>query len=68
LKLKCDEPLSDFAFKFNLRRYTVVTYLHGTKAGPLYPILWDTLGGVTVSLAVTKTAQVELKSGRSASP
>ena len=21
LKLKCDEPLSNFAFKFNLRRY-----------------------------------------------
>ena len=21
LKLQCDEPLSDFAFKFNLRRY-----------------------------------------------
>jgi hypothetical protein len=24
LKLKCDEPLSDFAFNFNLRRYTEV--------------------------------------------
>jgi hypothetical protein len=24
LKLKCDEPLSDFAFNFNLRRYTAV--------------------------------------------
>jgi hypothetical protein len=23
LKLKCDEPLSEFAFKFNLCRYTV---------------------------------------------
>jgi len=23
LKLKCDEPLSNFAFKFNLRRYTL---------------------------------------------
>jgi hypothetical protein len=22
LKLNCDEPLSDFAFKFNVRRYT----------------------------------------------
>jgi hypothetical protein len=22
LKLKCDEPLSNFAFKFNWRRYT----------------------------------------------
>jgi hypothetical protein len=22
LKLKCDEPLSNFAFKINLRRYT----------------------------------------------
>jgi hypothetical protein len=25
LKLKCDEPLSNFAFKFNLRRYIKVT-------------------------------------------
>jgi hypothetical protein len=24
-KLKCDEPLSDFAFKCNLRRYTTAT-------------------------------------------
>jgi hypothetical protein len=24
LKLKCEEPLSNFAFKFNLRRYTLV--------------------------------------------
>ena len=24
LKLKCDEPLSNVAFKFNLRRYNVV--------------------------------------------
>jgi hypothetical protein len=24
LKLKCDEPLSNFAFNFNLRRYTTV--------------------------------------------
>jgi len=23
LKLKCDQPLSNFAFRFNLRRYTV---------------------------------------------
>jgi hypothetical protein len=23
LKLKCDEPLSNFAFNFNLRRYTM---------------------------------------------
>ena len=24
MKLKCDEPLSSFAFEFNLRRYTLV--------------------------------------------
>ena len=24
MKLKCDEPLSNFAFKFNVRRYTKV--------------------------------------------
>jgi hypothetical protein len=27
LKLKCDEPLSNFAFNFNLRRYTMLTSL-----------------------------------------
>jgi hypothetical protein len=27
LKLECDELLSSFAFKFNLRRYTVVTII-----------------------------------------
>jgi hypothetical protein len=26
LKLKCDESLSSFAFKFNLRRYSVVDF------------------------------------------
>jgi hypothetical protein len=25
LKLKCDDPLSNFAFNFNLRRYTTVS-------------------------------------------
>ena len=25
MKLKCDAPLSNFAFNFNLRRYTMVT-------------------------------------------
>ena len=27
LKLKCDEPLSIFAFKFNLRHYNKVPYI-----------------------------------------
>jgi hypothetical protein len=31
LKLKHDKPVSEFAFKFNLRRYTVATIV-------LYPI------------------------------
>ena len=26
LRLRCDEPLSDFAFNFNLRRYTQVFF------------------------------------------
>jgi hypothetical protein len=34
LKLKCDEPLSDFAFKFNLRRYTM-----GISANTRYQIV-----------------------------
>jgi len=35
LKLKCDETLSNFAFKFNLRRYIVHAPLDAdTEAGP----------------------------------
>ena len=30
LKLKCDEPLSNFAFKFNLRRYTQAAWAAST--------------------------------------
>ena len=26
MKLKCDEPLSNFAFNFNLRRYSMVGF------------------------------------------
>jgi len=32
LKLKCDEPLSNFAFKFNLRHYTKVQRAGAPKA------------------------------------
>jgi hypothetical protein len=32
LKLNCDEPLSSFAFKFNLRRYTVVGQVNEDEA------------------------------------
>jgi hypothetical protein len=28
LKLKCDEPLSNFAFNFNLRRYIMEAFTH----------------------------------------
>jgi len=28
-KVKCDEPLSDFAFEFNLRRYNLVFEYYG---------------------------------------
>jgi hypothetical protein len=37
LKLKCDEPLSDFAFKFNLRRYTLEALAVLRKASA-YPV------------------------------
>ena len=37
LKLKCDILLSDFAFKFNLRRYSKVTFrLLNKKWGAIY--------------------------------
>jgi len=32
LKLKCDEPLSNFAFNFRLRRYTLVGKMQGEWA------------------------------------
>jgi len=35
LKLKCDGPLSNFAFNFNLRRYTEVVQ-ETLKCDPLY--------------------------------
>jgi hypothetical protein len=38
MKLECDEPLSNFAFKFNLRRYTKdylrFTAMFNITAGP----------------------------------
>ena len=34
LKLQCDGSLSNFAFNFNLRRYTTVAY-HGISGPPL---------------------------------
>ena len=33
LKLKSDEPLSNFAFNFNLRRYSVADGAHAHKPG-----------------------------------
>ena len=33
LKLKCDELLSNFAFKFSLRRYIMRQYLAALEAG-----------------------------------
>ena len=48
LKLKCHESLSNFAFKFNLRRYTkeavLVRYGHAplSKAGAFTPPLLTT--------------------------
>jgi hypothetical protein len=35
LKLKCDEPLSSFDFNFNLRHYTVVDCVDGSRAAGL---------------------------------
>ena len=36
LTLKCDEPLSSFAFKFILRRYNEVVLLKFSKRPPQY--------------------------------
>jgi len=44
LKLKCDEPLSDFAFNFNLRRYSKVGMLRDAKTNerkPVYMFPWQ---------------------------
>jgi alkylation response protein AidB-like acyl-CoA dehydrogenase len=43
LKLKCDEPLSNFAFSFNLRRYK-----EGTRSGG--GIAWAMMGGLGIGL------------------
>jgi len=37
LKLECDDPLSNFAFNFNLRRYNEVTGKHVWRVGAHYP-------------------------------
>jgi hypothetical protein len=36
LRLKCDEPLSKIAFKFNLRRYTAVGITHPTPPSAMF--------------------------------
>jgi len=89
LKLNCDIPLSNFAFKFNLRRYTEVLEvwsrrrrrqagegaalraLHGHPGRGLHSstfrLIISTFCGirwVVHGVSVTKTAQVELRSGR----
>jgi len=38
LDLRHDKPLSDIAFKFNLRRYTMVDLQHST---PLVQCVWQ---------------------------
>jgi len=54
LKPQCDEPLCNFAFKFNLRRYTEVTphqsevlivAYAGSTAGPYYADYQGTSNG-----------------------
>jgi len=37
LKLKCDDLLSNFAFKFNMRRYIKASPTPKPKADPLHP-------------------------------
>jgi len=62
LKLKCDEPLSNFAFNFNLRRYSLVLNAVGYGDAALWKLsgegttLWvmrsnGTLNGVAVDSA-----------------
>jgi len=43
LKVKCDESLSNFAFNFNLRRYSVFLYLDRTHVATVSGTrsLWD---------------------------
>jgi hypothetical protein len=46
LKLDYDEPLSEFAFKFNLRRYNTVVHVH--------PSLGLAAGGVPLTVGRCK--------------
>ena len=45
LKLKCDEPLSNFAFNFNLRRYNLDIYDFMLTADQAAAIEAAVLGG-----------------------
>jgi hypothetical protein len=57
LKLKCDEPLSNVAFNFNLRRYTkvLVTTVIMTLGGYSVATFGDTVGRCRLTLDSIKT-------------
>ena len=46
LKPEYDEPLSNFAFSFNLRRYTAVSGADATDAAALAPSFLSNMGHV----------------------
>ena len=62
LKLRYDGPLSDFAFDFNLRRYTVGALWHGVKARGEGSGQGPTLVPISAQLELTLpiSAQLEL--------
>ena len=61
LKLKCDKPLSNFAFEFNLRRYIMVT--RGLKPTP-YQNPNITLGKPTIVVAAEFKAASRVEPAR----
>ena len=62
MKLKCDEPLSNFAFKFNLRRYNEDTQQYSSEGCATLPNPYPPGGEVTWLPGVT-TGVVKLVAG-----
>jgi hypothetical protein len=61
VKLKCDEPLSNFAFKFNLRRYNMASLDDYVVVDPL-------LEAGKAKFANSKEAKKMTEWGRAARP
>jgi len=67
LKLKYDQLLSNFAFNFNLRRYTPVVTVASTRIQCMMPAMQDASGAntndhtrtYTITLAIGKAVQVD---------